>query len=142
MSEIKTNPIPIPKPIKYSKTWHSFSNPNGNFQHYLFELVINETSNKKLFKKLESKKHVELIEECDNIKYSDIRDFRLSVSKLPFDCTFYHELDGTINHEQSAYNQRTGEIYIEFSQNSLGIAICRASFIGADFTKICVSPPN
>ena len=143
MSEIKNYPIPIAKPIRYSKSWHSLSYPQGNTQKYLFELIINpDSSDKKTFRKLESSKHCDLIEEKDDIKYSEIKNFKLSISKLPFDINFNYETEGFINQDQSSYNQSENEIYIEFSQNSSGNTFCRSSFIGVDFTKICVSPPN
>lgn len=143
MSEIKINPIPISYPIRYSKSWHSFSNPNNVIQKYLFELVINPNSNnKKIFRKLENGKHCDLIEENDDIKYSEIKDFQLIVSKLPFDNNFNYQLEGNITQERNYYNQRDNELYVEFSQNSLGIAFCRSSFIGIDFNNMCVSPPN
>jgi len=143
MSEIKTNPIPISNPIRYSKSWHSFSNPNGGLQKYFFDLtIITNSGDKKTFRKLESSKHAELIESNDEINYCDIKEFKLVVTKMPFDITFNYEIEGKINQDQSSYNQRENEIYIEFSQNSAGLAFCRSSFIGVDFSKMCVSPPN
>jgi hypothetical protein len=143
MSEIKTNPIPISSPIRYTKSWHSFSNPQGGFQKYLFELIINYDSNdKKIFRKIESDKHSDLIEQEDNIKYNDIKNFKLSISKLPSDTNFNYETEGLINQDNSFYNKSENEIFIEFSQNSSGNTFCRSSFIGVDFNKICVSPPN
>lgn len=74
MSEIKINPIPIGIPIRYSKSWHSFSNPQGGVQKYLFELTINyDSTNKKIFRKIESDKHCDLIEQEDNIKYNEVK---------------------------------------------------------------------
>ena len=81
MSEIKTIPIPIANPIRYSKSWHSFSNPNGGLQKYFFDLTINMNSgNKKTFRKLESSKHAELIQLDDEIKYSNIKDHSRGIS--------------------------------------------------------------
>jgi hypothetical protein len=143
MSAIKTIPIPISNSIQYLKSCHSVSNPNDKFQKYFFDLTINPNSNnKKIFIKLENGKHTELIEVNDRIKYSDIKDFKLLVTKFPYDTTFNYELKGTINQEQSSYIQRENEIYIEFSQNSAGLTFCRSSFIGFDFSKMCISPPN
>jgi hypothetical protein len=143
MSEIKTITMPIPIPIKYSKSWHSFSDPNSQIQKYLFELNITLTNNeKKIFRNLESDKYSNLIFLKHQIKFSDIANFSVSVSRLPFDMSFNYELDGLINHEQSAYSQKNENIYIEFSQNSNGYTICNCTFVGMDFSKICVSPPN
>ena len=38
MSEIKSIPIPIK--MKYSKSWHAFSDPYNQIQNYLFELNV------------------------------------------------------------------------------------------------------
>ena len=65
MSEIINKTLPIP--IKYSKSWHSFSDPNSQIQRFLFELKIitkcptsNEVSTK-IFRNLENDKHSNLI---------------------------------------------------------------------------------
>jgi hypothetical protein len=141
MSDIKTVAIPIP--IKYSKSWHSFSDPNSQIQKYLFELIIfMKNGEKKIFRNLESNKHSSLISIRNQIKFSDINTFKVCVSKLPDDYSFNYELEGIINHENSCYSQQDANIYIEFSQNSNGFTLCNCSFIGIDFNKICISPPN
>ena len=143
MSEIKSNPISIFNPFRYSKSMYSFSNPNGGLQKYFFELIINPNfKNEKIFRKLENSKHTELIQLDDDIIYSDIKDFKLVVTKMPIDISFNYKLEGKLNHDRSSYNQCDNEIYIEFSQNSSGLAFCRSSFIGVDFSKIFISPPN
>jgi len=143
MSEIRTNPISILNPIQYSKSWHSFSSPNGGLQKFFFDLTINPNFvNEKTFRKLESDKYTELIQLDDDIKYDDIKEFKLIVSKMPFDISFNYELKGKLSHDRTSYNQCENEIYIEFSQNSTGLTFCSSSFIGVDFTKFCISPPN
>ena len=97
---------------------------------------------KKIFRNLENDTHSNLIFLKHQIKFSDIQDFNISVSKLPFDFSFNYELDGLINHDHSAYTNKNENIYIEFSQNSNGYTICNSSFVGVDFFKICISPPN
>jgi hypothetical protein len=145
MSEIINKTLPIP--IKYSKSWHSFSDPNSQIQKFLFELKIISKSNtdeiySRVFRNLENDKHSNLIIIKDLIKFSEIQKFIISVSKLPFESEFNYELEGTINHNHSAYSQKNDNIYVEFSQNSNGFTICNCSFIGMDFSKICISPPN
>lgn len=142
MSEININHLPVSLPIRYTKSWHSFSNPHNGIQRYLFELIINPNSpNKKTFRKIENSKHSDLIEESDNINYSEIKEFKLNISKLPFDIHCNYEIEGKINNDNSYYNQTEQEIFVEFSRNSLNLAFCRSSFIGIDFNKMCVSPP-
>jgi len=141
MSEIKTASLPIP--IKYSKSWHSFSDPNNQIIKYLFELRITLISDdKKVFRNLESNIHSNLIFLKHKIKFTDIKDFDIIVSKLPFDCSFNYELNGSINQDNTSYSQKNENIYIEFSQNSNGYTICNCSFVGNNFSNIYVSPPN
>ena len=146
MSEIINKTLPIP--IKYSKSWHSFSDPNSQIQKFLFELKIitksvdSDDFSTKIFRNLENDKHSNLIIIKHLIKFSDIQKFIISVSKLPFESEFNYELEGNINHTHSSYSQKNENIYVEFSQNSNGFTICNCSFIGTDFSKICISPPN
>ena len=144
MSEIKTiNSIPIPIPIKYSKSWHSFSDPNNQIQKYLFELEITMNSDeRKIFKNLESDKHSNLIITKDKIKLSEIKSFKIIVSKLPYNYSFNYHLEGLINHDNTSYTQQDENLFIEFSKNSNGFTLCNASFIGVDFEKLCITPPN
>jgi hypothetical protein len=139
MSEIISVPIPIP--IKYSKSWHSFSNPNNQTQNYLFELIIDlNNKDKKIFIGLESDKHCRLINTKDQIKFDEIKTFRIIVKKIPEEMNY--QMEGKITPEQSFYTQYNENLFIEFSQNSNGYTICNCSFVGSDFFKICASPPN
>lgn len=143
MSEIITIPIPITNKIKYSKSWNSFSDPYNQIQNYLFELnIIMNNDEKKKFIKLETNKHCNLIFIKDQIKYNNIKKFKIYVKKIPDDYSLNYEMKGNINQDMSFYTQQNENLFIEFSQNSNGFAICNCTFIGLDFTKICVSPPN
>ena len=142
MSEIKTIPIPINK-IKYSKSLHSFSNPHNQIQNYLFELnIIMNNNEQRKFIKLESDKHSNLIFVKDQIKYNNIKTFVIYVKKIPDEYFSNYEMLGNINKDQSYFTKKDENLFIEFSQNSNGFTICNCSFIGIDFNKICVSPPN
>jgi len=143
MSEIKTIPIPIKNKIKYSKSWHSFSDPYNQIQNYLFELnIIMNDDDKKTFIKLESTKHSNIIFIKDQIKYNNIKSFKLYVKKIPDECSMNYEMQGNIDQNQSFHTQQDENLFIEFSQNSNGFVICNCTFIGIDFSKICISPPN
>jgi len=139
MSEIISVPIPIP--IKYSKSCHSFSNPNNQTQNYLFELIIDlNNKDKKIFIGLESDKHCKLINTKDQIKFDEIKTFRIIVKRIPEEMNY--QMEGKITSDQSFYTQNNENLFIEFSQNSSGYTICNCSFVGYDFFKICASPPN
>ena len=129
--------------IKYSKSYHAFSDPYNQIQNYLFELnIIMNDNEKKSFIKLESDKHSNLIFIKDQIKYNNIKTFKIYVKKIPDEYPLNYEMQGNIIQDQSFYTQKNEDLFIEFSQNSSGTTFCRSSFIGIDFTKICVSPPN
>ena len=141
MSEIKSIPIPIK--MKYSKSWHAFSDPFNQIQNFLFELnvIMNDDENQK-FIKLESDKHSNLIIIKDQIEFKNIKRFKIIVRKIPDDYEMVYQMCGNILHEQSYYTQKDDNLFIEFSQNSSGYTICNCTFIGYDFGKICISPPN
>ena len=106
MSEIKTNPIPISKPIRYSKSWHAFSNPDCGLQKYFFALTITLNNKEQyIFKKVVTNKYVELITPNDNIKYNNIQQFTLSVVKLSFNNINNYELVVFITKLNSAKEQ-------------------------------------
>jgi hypothetical protein len=141
MSEIKIISMPIP--IRYSKSYHSYSNPNNEIQKYLFELIITLNKfEKKTFRNLENSKHSNLININDQIMFSNIDSFRIIVSKLPSEDSIIYQLDGKINQLHSVHSQKDDNIYIEFSQNSNGYVMCNCSFVGFEFSKYCISPPN
>jgi HD superfamily phosphodiesterase len=132
----------IPKPIQYSKSYISLNNPNNILEKYVFELSINTNYGEKIFKKIENGKKSEIFNENNNIMYKDINHFKLKIVKIPFNINTEHEIYGSIDHNLKSYNQKTNDIYIEFSQNSSGYALCNSAFISLDFLKLCITPPN
>lgn len=163
MSGIKELTEIIYNPIKYSKSWHSFSNPSTNSQKYFFELFINYNGEKKIFRKIEDNKKTNLININHEIKFSNIKDFTLSISALPSEFNFIKtnnlfntellikaaskkidlcKMNGIINQNQSSYTQNNEESLIEFSQNSNGYTICNCFYLGIDNLQMCISPPN
>ena len=135
----KTQPIPI----KYAKTTHGFSDPNNETSRYLFELVINgQTIGKKYFRNLEEAKYSHLIKLNNKIQLGEINSYRASVSIYPADLPMIYELEGQINKEQSSSTQRSDNLYIEFTRNDMGFAMCSCFYTGLDHNKIFASPPN
>ena len=83
MSEIRSIPIPIK--MKYSKSWHAFSDPYNQIQNYLFELNIKMNDDEsKQFIKLESDKHCNLIIVKDQIKFKNTVDNYLSAIQFKY----------------------------------------------------------
>ena len=135
----KTQPIPI----KYAKSTHGFSDPNNETSKYLFELVINgQTIGKKYFRNLEETKYSHLIKLNHKILLGDINSYKASVSIYPSDFPLTYELEGLINKEESSSTQRSDNIYIEFTKNDMGYAMCSCFYTGLDHNKIFASPPN
>ena len=85
-------------------------------------------------------KHCKLINTKDQIKFDEIKTFRINVRKIPEEMNY--QMEGKIIQDQSFYIQQNENLFIEFSQNSNGYTICNCSFVGFDSFKICSSPPN
>jgi hypothetical protein len=135
----RTQPIPI----QYAKSYHGFSDSNNDTSKYLFELIINgEVIGKKYFINLEETKYSHMIKTTHKIKLSSIESYKASVSVLPADLPLVYELEGKINQEESSSTQRSDNLYIEFTKNDIGYALCSCFYTGLDCNKIFASPPN
>lgn len=161
----------LPVKINYSKNYYGYSDSNNNTNKYLFELIIyiNDNDNilvspkninvnksefyrdnksiddkikTKYFRSLEELKYSHLIKLNHKIKLNDITNYKASVTIIqPEENSLSFELAGDINHTQSSSTQRNNNLYIEFTQNDNGYAICSCFYTGMDYNKIFVSPP-
>jgi hypothetical protein len=131
--------ITLDIPIKRNNYYH-FSDFNNSTQ-YIFLLNIYGKKNIS-FKKIEDNKYSHIITLDDKIKLNNIESYKLSVyvSNNNIDTKF--ELEGDINHEQTSSTERNNNLYIEFSQNENGDALCTCFYTGLDYNKLFVSPPN
>ena len=130
-------------PIKYSKSVYSFNDPSSNNSSYLFILnIVLKDSKTKQFMKIEKTKFSDLIELQDNIIYENIIHYNVEIQKIPLDDTKIFKIDEDFNNQTNSYNKRTEDIYVEFTKNASGKALCRCYFIGVDFNSYFISPPN
>jgi len=114
-------------------------NNNGYEQpinKYIFELYINDSN---CIKKVETKPHSKLIKFNDKIKFTDILMFKINISQTSNDNIIDYHLDGTINHEQITFTKYNDNIFIEFTKNNNGFALCSCSLKN---NNIFISPPN
>ena len=133
----------IPSPTKYAKNYHGFSDSNNETIRYLFELVINgEVITKKQFRNLEEVKYSHLIKLNHKILLSNIDSYKASVCIYPSNDKEIYEIEGEINKNESSSTQRSNNMYIEFTKNDMGYAMCSCFYTGFDNNKIFVSPPN
>lgn len=131
-----------PMPIKYAKSTHGFSDSNNNNNKYLFELSINgENIKKKYFKKIEDIKYSHLITLEDMIKLNNIDTYKASVSIFTAEFPLNYNIEGDINKDYSSSSQRSENLYIEFTKNNMGYAMCSCFYTGFDNNKIFASPP-
>ena len=129
-------------PKKYKNNIYGFSDFN-NLSQYIFSLSINGNKIKNInFKNIEDTKYSHLIKIDDQIKLDDIESYKVSVKILANNITSYYELEGNIIHNQSSSTQNNNNLYIEFTQNENGYAICSCFYTGLDYNKLFVSPPN
>lgn len=137
----RSSPINIPK--KHSKSKFSFNLPPSDCQSYFFNLEINFfNGKKKTFKKIVDKKYAQLIDVDDKIKYSEIKNFIATITKIPNHDSKQIILNGDINHDVSNFTKNGDDVYIEFSKNNLSLTLCTCYYIGVDFSQMFISPPN
>lgn len=146
MSDIRItiNNMSQPIPIKYTKSIYGFNYPNNDDGiKYLFELIINEQSiGKKYFRNLEKTKYSHLINLEHQIKIYNIKSYKASLTILSNEQSEIYELEGIINNKESCSTQQGNNIYIEFTKNNVGIALCTCFYIGQNQNTIFASPPN
>jgi hypothetical protein len=140
---ISLNNKSLPVSIKYSKSNHGYSNFDNNNIKYLFELVINgNIIGSKYFRNLEDTKYSHLITLNHIIKLNDIKTYKASIKLFPSNTNIPDSISGVINHDQTFSNQKGDNIYIEFTRNDSGYALCTCFYTGLDHNKIFASPPN
>ena len=134
---------PINIPVKHSKSKFSFNLPPSDCTSYFFSLDIEFfDGNKKTFKKIVDRKYAQLIDIDDRIDYTKIKNFNVTILKIPARDSKKIVINGIINHNVSNFTQNGDDIYIEFSKNSLNLTMCTCYYIGVDFSEIFISPPN
>jgi hypothetical protein len=132
-----------PKNINYTKNVHGFGGDSSCNTKYLFELVIDgKNIGKKYFRNLEDNKYSHLIRVINQIRLEDVESYKVSVSVYPSDRNIYYNLEGRINQMESSSIGRCENIYIEFTKNDNGYALCSCFYTGYDHSKIFASPPN
>ena len=132
-----------PIPINYTTSLYGFSAPFKNPNKYYFELeVVFKDKNKKVFRTIEDRKHSELIDFNDNIKFNDLVNYDLKVTQIPDNIDKVYNLTGEISMENNSHVQNTKDLYIEFSKNDMGFTLCICHFLGSEITTYGVTPPN
>ena len=120
-------------PIKYN-----FSDFN-NITQYIFLLTINDNLK---FKNIENNKYSHLIKLDNNIKLKDLKNYNINISVVTNNTVSEFQLEGDIEHNGKCSTHKNKNIYIEFTQNDNGYALCSCFYIGLDYNKLFVSPPN
>jgi len=133
----------LPININYKRNSYGFSDPSNENNRYLFELIINgQIIGRKYFGNLEDIKYSHLIKLNHKIKLTSIENYKVSVTIIPSDNNILYELEGNINQYESSSTQRSNSLYIEFTKNDIGYAMCSCFYTGLDYNKIFASPPN
>ena len=110
--------------------------------HTTFNLAEKQSfSGTKYFRSLEDTKYSHLIKLNHMIKLSDITSYTATLTIIPSDLQHNFELEGIINKNESSSTQRSMNMYIEFTQNDMGYAMCSCFYTGLDHNKIFASPP-
>ena len=139
---VTINNMTKPVNIQYVKNNNGFSDSNFGSNKYIFELVIRGKNIGLLyFKNIENTKYSHLIKLKDMVKLADIDSYVATLSIYPSYDSINFELEGDINQYESNSTQRSSNMYIEFTKNDNGNAICNCFYIGADNMKVFASPP-
>ena len=137
----RSSPINIPK--KYTKSKYSFNAPPSDSSNFYYELeILFENNKKKMFRKILDKKYADLIELHDKIKYSDLKSFKIEITKIPNRDNRSYIMKDKINKNLNHFSKKNDDIYIEFSKNNIGYTMCTCYYAGIDFTETFISPPN
>lgn len=137
----RSSPINIPK--KYTKSNYSFNVPPSDSSKFYYELeIVFEDNKKKMFRKILDKKYADLIELTHKIKYSDLKNFTIEITKIPNRDNRPYIMKDKINKNLNHFSKKSDDIYIEFSKNNIGYTICTCYYAGVDFTETFISPPN
>jgi hypothetical protein len=120
-------------PIKY--IFSDFHNIN----QYIFSLKINDNLT---FKNIEHNKYSHLIKLDNNIILKNIKNYKVQMSIVSNNTINDYELEGEIEHNGKCFIHKNNNIFIEFTQNDNGYALCTCFYTGLDYNKLFVSPPN
>ena len=113
-----------------------------SFSGTTFNLADKQSfSGTKYFRSLEDTKYSHLIKLNHMIKLNDIKSYTATLTIIPSDLQHNFELEGVINKNESSSTQRSMNMYIEFTQNDMGNAMCSCFYTGLDHNKIFASPP-
>lgn len=115
---------------------------DNNNNKYLFELFIQGKNIKKTyFKKIENKKHSNLIDIYDNILLSDIDNYKIKLTITNNnDIIEEYIITDNINHNKSNTTNNNGSLYVEFINNNNGYAMCNSIYFKSK--SLFISPPN
>ena len=125
-------------PIKYNFSDYNIIN------QYIFSLVINGNNipENLTFKNIEQNKYSHLIKLGNNIKLKDIKNYKVKISVISNNIINEYELEDDIEHNRKCSIHKNNNIFIEFTQNDNGITLCSCFYIGLDYNRLFVSPPN
>lgn len=127
-------------PIK-NKNNYSYSDFNKIQYIFTLELILLDKPNI-LIKNSEDINYSHLIKLINDIKLNDIKCYNVSITILNNNMELNYELTGNILHSQTSSIEYNNNVYIEFTQNNHGVALCTCYYTGLNYNKLFVSPPN
>ena len=127
-----SNPLNI---IKHSKNIDDF-----NKCEYLFQIFLNlKDGTIKEYVKVEDKNYTTLLDFNDKIKYNNITNFSLTITKLIIPNESF-TLNDNFNIDKKIY--KNIDIYLEFINNENSYIKCLCTLNSVNSTRLFFTPPN
>lgn len=128
-------------PNKYNINYNNFLNETPKYI-FTLELILYNEFNNVIIRKIEHTKYSHLIKLDNQIKLDNIKCYNVSLRIILNNIIYDFELEGNIIHNLTTSTNRDNNLYIEFTQNKNGYALCSCFYTGLDYGKLFVSPPN
>lgn len=127
----------ISKPIEISNNNYNLSYSGFNNNNF-FLLEIHTGDNILYISKNEINNYSNLINSYDNIKFSRIIKYKLTLSNI----IVYDELEGYINHDVTYNVNNNNNLFIEFTHDDNDNTKCVCYYTKSNMNILCISPPN
>ena len=124
----------LEKSVKVQKgnSKYIYSNISLADTKFLFDLKLKNKPKSKTIRKIVSTNNCEIITPEDEILFSELQKFKVTVKIITnYDISKY-TLSGKIDQNKTSFSEANSDIFIEFSKNEMGYVICNCIFLNQE----------